>query len=1330
MITFKLTFTRHLLVVALLALALAVQAQNREVKMITSTDLISLHAGWNLISLDLIPTPATPEAVFAPLISASNLQMVTGFQNQMGKFFDPTGLPFLNTLTQIVAGEGYWVKVTTETSLSVTGTTISPTFAINLKTGWNLICYWPAEAITPEAAFASLINTGKLQMITGYEQGGKFYDPNGLPFLNTLTEIKNGFGYWVKLNADFNGFRFPVQWNCGDWLIDDRDGNIYTTVQIGNQCWMSQNLNIGDRIDGTNEQSNDGIIEKYCYNNDEANCDVYGGLYQWDEMMQYYTTEGIQGICPTNWHLPTDVEWTMLTTFLGGESVAGGKMKETGTIHWGSPNTGATNSSGFTALPGGYSYYSGEFFDLRAYSIFWSSTSRYSPTLAWFRQMYLGSAEVYRANDSKGGGLSVRCLRYENTFVTPPNQNVTASAGTTTFDVYSSTTWTVAESVSWLSVSPASGSNNGTLTVTYDANAGSESRIGQISITSNGVATPVNVAVTQVNSSAWVCGQALTDTRDSKTYTTVQIGTQCWMAENLNIGNRIDNINIQTNNGTIEKYCYNNLEPNCDIYGGLYQWDEMMQYTTTAGVKGICPTNWHLPTDTEWTTLTTYVSSQAANRCDNNEDLIAKSLAATTNWATYNGTCAIGNNLAINNTTGFTGLPGGKSSFSGTFVFLGDEGYFWSSTDISTAGAYSRELKYFDSWVDRRGNIKGSSLSVRCVRDETPTSFLNVTPLNQNVTASAGTATFNVSSNTSWTVAESVSWLSVSPASGSNNGTLTVTYDANAGSEIRIGQITITADSGTPVVNIAVTQESSSAWACGQALIDSRDGKAYSTVEIGTQCWMAQNLNIGTRIDAVNNQTDNGTIEKYCFDNTETNCDVYGGLYQWNEMMQYSTAPGVKGICPTGWHLPTDAEWCTLEQEVDPTITCSSVTWRGVDCGGKLKETGTTHWNSPNTGATNSSGFTALPGGNRGFDGSFLTLGDFGAWWSSSPDEPSLSLHRELYYNGAGVYRHSSDESFGFSVRCLKGESTSSQLEVNPPNQNVSASAGETNFNITSNTTWSVTENNSWLSVSPLGGSNNGSLTVIYVENTSTDPRVGHITITAEGGIPSVTVSIIQEGFSPFSCGQSFTDSRDGQTYTTVQIGTQCWMKQNLNIGSRIDGTNEQTNNGTIEKYCYNNVETNCDVYGGLYQWDEMMQYTTTEGVKGICPTNWHLPTDAEWTTLTNYVSSQPAYRCNNNTIYIGKALAATTNWYTSNDACDIGYNLATNNATGFTALPAGDRGSDGNFYYLDGWAFLWSSTECYSYFARYRDMNCSVETVGHLYISKVGGFSVRCLKD
>jgi len=100
----------------------------------------------------------------------------------------------------------------------------------------------------------------------------------------------------------------------------------------------------------------------------------------------------------------------------------------------------------------------------------------------------------------------------------------------------------------------------------------------------------------------------------------------------------------------------------------------------------------------------------------------------------------------------------------------------------------------------------------------------------------------------------------------------------------------------------------------------------------------------------------------------------------------------------------------------------------------------------------------------------------------------------------------------------------------------------------------------------------------------------------------------------PFFCGQTLSDPRDGKNYATVQIGTQCWMAQNLNVGTRIDGTATQANNGTIEKYCYSDNDANCTTYGGLYQWDEMMQYTTTQGVQGICPTGWHLPVDAEWT--------------------------------------------------------------------------------------------------------------------
>ena len=128
-------------------------------------------------------------------------------------------------------------------------------------------------------------------------------------------------------------------------------------------------------------------------------------------MMQYTTTPGVQGICPTGWHLPTDVEWTTLSTYLGGEVVAGGKMKETGTAHWLHPNTGATNSSGFTALPGGYRNYSGSFYDLTYYAYFWSSTET-SSTFAWFRNLTYNYEDVDRKrNYFKTNGFSARCVK-------------------------------------------------------------------------------------------------------------------------------------------------------------------------------------------------------------------------------------------------------------------------------------------------------------------------------------------------------------------------------------------------------------------------------------------------------------------------------------------------------------------------------------------------------------------------------------------------------------------------------------------------------------------------------------------------------------------------------------------------------------------------------------------------------------------------------------------------------------------------------------------------------------------------------------------------------
>ena len=193
--------------------------------------------------------------------------------------------------------------------------------------------------------------------------------------------------------------------------ITDKDGNIYTSVTIGTQVWMVENLKTTKFNDGTsipNVTDNTAWIRLttpgYCwYNNDVANKTPYGALYNW-----YAVNTG--KLCPTGWHVPSDAEWTELTDYLGGESVAGGKLKETGTIHWDSPNTGATNETGFTALPGGGHDVDGTFGYVGEIGI-WCSATAYNTYDAWGR--FIGYSDSYldRNHMGKEIGVSVRCLR-------------------------------------------------------------------------------------------------------------------------------------------------------------------------------------------------------------------------------------------------------------------------------------------------------------------------------------------------------------------------------------------------------------------------------------------------------------------------------------------------------------------------------------------------------------------------------------------------------------------------------------------------------------------------------------------------------------------------------------------------------------------------------------------------------------------------------------------------------------------------------------------------------------------------------------------------------
>jgi uncharacterized protein (TIGR02145 family) len=211
---------------------------------------------------------------------------------------------------------------------------------------------------------------------------------------------------------------------------------------------------------------------------------------------------------------------------------------------------------------------------------------------------------------------------------------------------------------------------------------------------------------------------------------------------------------------------------------------------------------------------------------------------------------------------------------------------------------------------------------------------------------------------------------------------------------------------------------------CGNSFSDDRDGKSYQTIQIGSQCWMKENLNVGTRIDASTTQTNNAVIEKYCYSNSDANCTTQGGLYQWDEMMNYASSSssnpsGIKGICPIGWHIPSDAEWCQMETYLDAGATCSTSGWRGTDVGGKMKQTGTTNWTSPNTGATNSSGFTGL-GSGYASGGSFSNRNVYAYLWSATEYSSTDAWNRRLGYNTAQEGRFSGVKTGGFSVRCVK----------------------------------------------------------------------------------------------------------------------------------------------------------------------------------------------------------------------------------------------------------------------------------------------------------------------
>jgi uncharacterized protein (TIGR02145 family) len=275
---------------------------------------------------------------------------------------------------------------------------LSPGYAqdsVHVKTGWNII------GAVKTGAVPEVLSTIPDSLITSSYFG---YTP-GVGYESTDT-LDNGIGYWVKAKADgliiFNNAP-PVD-SCKSKAFIYQ-GKLYSTVKIGDQCWMSENLDVGTMVVGGAFQTDNSTLEKYCYEDDPLNCALYGGLYQWDEAMQYVTTPGAQGVCPAGWHIPAHSEQQSLSSVVGGDGNA---------LKAGGQGTGAgagTNTSGFSALLAGRWYYGdGSFSNLGGVAYLWSSTeSDASDADALYLSDANGDIGFYTLT-SKDYGYSVRCI--------------------------------------------------------------------------------------------------------------------------------------------------------------------------------------------------------------------------------------------------------------------------------------------------------------------------------------------------------------------------------------------------------------------------------------------------------------------------------------------------------------------------------------------------------------------------------------------------------------------------------------------------------------------------------------------------------------------------------------------------------------------------------------------------------------------------------------------------------------------------------------------------------------------------------------------------------
>lgn len=741
-------------------------------------------------------------------------------------------------------------------------------------------------------------------------------------------------------------------------------------------------------------------------------------------------------------------------------------------------------------------------------------------------------------------------------------------------------------------------------------------------------------------------------------YHTVQIHSQCWFKENLNIGIMRSAVNDQINNDTLEKFCYNNDSNMCNTYGGLYQWREAVQYTFKITPRGICPFGWHIPSDVEFDTLISSVGGDG------------------------NALKQIGQGQGTN-TSGFSALLAGDNEYA-SFHDIGINANIWSSNNIfdpnmgSLLG--STKMIWNDIGINFINLPSAYGMSVRCIRDgadlilHSPYGGENWLIGSSHSINWGGNIISNSKIKIEYSIDNGISWLMISESVSAQDGSYTWNIPNSPSKYCKVRLTDLNNPNSVSLNNVDFTIKNDPC--LGQSTIK-HDDKTYNTIVIDGKCWFKDNLNSGIMIPGSQSSVTNGLTEKYCYNDDTANCSIYGGLYSLSEIMEPK-------ICPTFWHIFSDTEFEILADNILYDANALKAVGQGYGYG---------------TG-TNTTGFSLLLAGYRWNDGSFQALGS----------TAYLPTYRHYIFNNVDNINNSdaTPTTVGGSMRCVMDDLGPLLLK--------SPFGGE-NWLIgsTQKISWSLSDvinikidyttdnGTSWINIIPSISASLGSYNWIIPNTPSKNSKVkiSSVMNPDTNSISNNTFRIYK--VSTDSCPGIPTINYAGQIYNTIAIGDQCWLKENLNVGTMINASQDQSNNGILEKYCYNNDSTKCSIYGGLYQWNEAMQYNTVENAKGICPDGWHIPSWSNFVDLLTHVDN------------------------IENDLLEVGQGSGTN-ASGFSALLSGSCGR-GTFTSLEN-AFYWNSTnydESNAFYSILFSHNIINEGgVGN----KIAGSSIRCIND